>query len=180
MLNFRSKITTKLLDYFFVNPKKSHYINELAKMLEVDPGNLYRKLREFEREGILSSNEQGNQKYYSLNKDYPLLKEFKKAYEAEYGLVNKLKHSLKGLSGLEEAYLYGSFASGKADKESDIDLLLIGDHSSLATAKKIMSVQKFLGREINIIDMTRKEYQNRQGKDDFLKHVLSTKPIKLI
>ena len=180
MLNFRSQITIKVLDYFFTNPQKARYINELAGILEVDPGNLYRKLKELEAENILSSESKGNQKYYFLNKKYSLLKEIKKAYEAKYGLVKKLEKALRGLKGLESAYLFGSFATGKAEAESDIDLLLIGDHSSMAATKKILPVQKLLGREINIIDMKNKEYEAKKEKDDFLKNVLSSKPIKLI
>lgn len=180
MLKFRSKITVKVLDYYFTNPQKARYINELAGLLEVDPGNLYRKLKELENENILVQDTKGNQKYYSLNKDYPLLKEIKKAYEAKYGFKKKLGQALKGLKGLDEAYLYGSFATGQPDKGSDIDLLLIGSHSGIGAARKILPLEKFLGREINIIDMTRREYENRRQKDDFLKQVLSTKPIKLI
>ena len=53
MLRFRSKITIKVLNYYFLNPQKSHYVNELARILGVDPANLFRKLRELEKEGIL-------------------------------------------------------------------------------------------------------------------------------
>ena len=82
MFKFKSKITIKIFDYYFTNPRKSHYINELARILAVDPGNLYRKLRELEKENILTSDIKGNQKYYFLNLSYPLLKEIKKTYEA--------------------------------------------------------------------------------------------------
>ena len=180
MIKFRSQITIKVLDYFFTNPKKAHYINELARILKVDPGNLFRKLRELEGDGILQSDSQGNQKYYSLNKDYPLLNEIKKVYEAKYGLAKKLWKSLKGLKGMEEAYLFGSFAHGQPEEGSDIDLLLIGDHSSMAATEKVLPTEKLLGREINMIDMTRKEYEERSKNDDFLKKVLLSKPIKLI
>src|SRR6056297_1646969 len=127
MFQFRSKITIKVLGYFFVNPKKKHYINELADLLDLDPGNLSRKLNELEKEGILSSEKQGNQKYYGLNKDYPLLNEIKRVYNAKYGVVKTLKEKLQKIPKLEKAYIFGSFAKGNFQQESDIDLLLIGN-----------------------------------------------------
>ena len=42
--------------------------------------------KELEEEGVLESSKRGNQKYYFLNKKYPLLKEVKKIFELKYGL----------------------------------------------------------------------------------------------
>jgi len=180
MIGFRSKITVKILDYYFVNPEKRHYINELADLLEVDPGNLFRKLKELETEGILISETRGNQKYFSLNKNYPLLKEIKKTYEAKYGIVNLLKDRLAKLKNLKEAYIFGSYAQNTLQQESDIDILLIGDHSSLGAKRLILPVQKNIGREINIIDLTPKEFkQRKKKKDEFIKNIFSQKIIKI-
>ena len=52
MIPLRSKVSRKILSYYFLNPSKRHYINELARLLELDPKNLHSKLVEFERLGI--------------------------------------------------------------------------------------------------------------------------------
>lgn len=181
MIKFSSKITIKLLDYFFINPKQQHYINELAEILGIDPGNLFRKLKELEKEGILMSESRGNQKYYFLNKNYPLLKELKKIYQAKYGLINSIKKKLLTIKGLKEAYIFGSYASDSLQQESDIDVLLIGNHSSISAKKAIIPFQKNIGREINIIDMTEKEFKKRQkNKDEFIRNIFSQKLIKIL
>jgi len=170
-----------MLGYFFINPSRFNYVNELAKILEADPGNLYRKLKEMEKEGILISEEHGNQKYYGLNKKYPLLKELKRSYEAKYGLVNLLKGKLSKLENLKEAYIFGSYAAGNFGQESDVDILLIGDHSPLEAKRTILPLQKVVGREINIIDISEKELKSRKKtNDDFIKNIFSKKIIKLI
>ncbi|MCG2689913.1 nucleotidyltransferase domain-containing protein [Candidatus Parcubacteria bacterium] len=180
MFNLQSKITIKIFGYFFVNPHKKHYINELAGLLEVDPGNLFRKLKELEQEGVLVSEIAGNQKYFFLNKAYPLLKELKKIYEAKYGLVAILQAKLEKLSGLKRAYIFGSYAKGNLSAQSDIDLLLVGEHSSLEAKKIVLPLQRKLKREINIIDLTLKELERRQKqKDDFLQNVFSGQVIEL-
>jgi len=95
MLNFKSKITIKILSYYFINPDRKHYINELAKIINADPGNLFRKLKELEKEGILSSEPLGNQKYFYLNKKCPFLTEYKNIFERTYGLSEVIKEKLK-------------------------------------------------------------------------------------
>ena len=78
MFNIKSKITIKVLNYYFLNPKAKKYINELAGILEIDLGNLDKKLKELKMEGILCSESAGKERYYFLNNKYPLLKEVKK------------------------------------------------------------------------------------------------------
>lgn len=181
MLQFRSKITRRVLEYFFLNPDQNRYINELSDILGLDAGNLYRKLKEMEREGILISEIRGNQKYYALNKKYSLLRELKRTYEVKFGFVNHLKEKLSKLKGIEEAYLFGSYAAGNFQQDSDIDILLVGSHSSLDAKRIILPLQKLIGREINIIDLSPKELKSLiRKKDDFIKNIFSKKTIKLL
>jgi predicted nucleotidyltransferase len=144
-------------------------------------GNLSRKLIEMENNHILTSEVEGRQKYYRLNKNYPLLEEVKKLYQSEFSLPTILTNSLTGLPGLKEAYIFGSYAKGTMDPESDIDIILIGEHDTLTAKKIVLSLQKRIGREINIIDFSEKEYQEKMANgNDFLKNIFSGKIIKVI
>ncbi len=181
MFNFKSKITEKLLGYYFINPESRHYINELSRILDVDPGNLIRKLKELERDGIFTSEEQGNMRYYFLNKDYPLLEEVKKAFGISHGFEKKLTDLLVGLKGLQEVYIFGSYSKGSFGPDSDIDLLIIGNHSSIESNRRLYKLSKEINREINTVDMTEKEYLlKKKSGDDFIKNIFKGKTIKLI
>jgi len=181
MLNFKSKITIKILIYYFINPDRKHYINELAKIINADPGNLFRKLKELEKEGILSSEPLGNQKYFYLNKKCPFLTEYKNIFERTYGLPEVLKEKLKDLKGLKEAYIFGSYAKGSFEEGSDIDILLVGDGDYGETFKVINSLEKFFGREINVVDYSVKEFSEKKKKGDFfISNIFDSKVIKLI
>jgi len=78
MISLRSEITKALLNYFFINPAGRVYVNELSRNLEIDKRNLVRKLKELEKEGILQSESRGNLKLYSINRNYPLYREYRK------------------------------------------------------------------------------------------------------
>ena len=150
-------------------------------MLKLDPGNLDRKLKELEKEGLLASEKKGNLKYYFLNSHYPLLHEFEKWYNMKYGLEKRLAETFKKLKGLKEAYVFGSYARGNFGSQSDIDILLIGNHSSIEAQKLVSGIQNDLKRELNLIDMTEKEFTKRKkNKDELIVEIFKNKNIKII
>ena len=181
MFEIKSKIVEKLLGYYFINPHARHYINELARFLDVDPANLYKQLKRMEAEGMFVSEIQGNLKYFSLNMKYPLLGEFKKTYNLKYGVEQKIVQALVGLKGLKEAYIFGSYAKNSFGAESDIDILLVGKHSSIEARRSLSKIEKEIMRELNVIDMTEQEFAERKKKkDEFVENILKNKIIKLI
>lgn len=181
MLAFRSQVTRKVLNYFFLNQGAKAYTNQLARLLELDPKNLDRKLKEFEHLGLLKSEFSGKQRYFHLNTHFPLLREYRNVFLKTHGLEEELKATLKKLPGLNAAYLFGSYAKDRLDAASDLDLLLIGDHSPLAAQKAILPVQRDIQREINIVDMTKQEFQlKKRTRNAFLKNIFSQPIIKIL
>jgi len=74
--------------------------------------------------------------------------------------------------GINEAYLYGSFARDQQDAASDIDVLVIGNPKGEVLAEAIRRLERQLGREINYTVFTRKELESRRKrKDAFLENV---------
>lgn len=179
MINFNSKIARKVLPYFLLNPQAEMYLNEMANKFKVDRGNLTKKLAEWEREGILSKNKIGNLSIYQINKKYPLLAEMKKIAQKSFGLENELKRIFKKIKGLKIAVIFGSYAQDRLGAESDIDLLLVGSHNFLKTQAEIVKLQRQFAREINVIDMTEKEFEKKKN-GELLKNVFKSKHIRLI
>ena len=92
MISLRSKVTRKLLNYFFFNPHGDFYVNEVARHLQLDKRNLVKKMKELEKEGILHSQKKGNLKLYSINQEYPLYDEYKKIIITTVGFEEQLKY----------------------------------------------------------------------------------------
>lgn len=181
MISLKSEVTQKLLNYFFINPEESLYVNELARKLKVDKRNLSKKIAELEKEGLLKSSSKGNLKLYSINQNYSLYDEYKNIILKTIGLENQLKKILKKTSGVKNAYLYGSYAQDKMESHSDIDLLVIGEHNSLKLQKNINKLQKDIDREINVVNIDLKEFKRRlKTKNPFILRVMNNKYIKLL
>ncbi len=181
MISFKSKIAVKILNYFFLNPQEERYINELSKILNVDVKNLHSKLKELEKEGLLKSEFRGNQRYFYLNKDFPLLEHYRQIFLKTSGIEYRLKNIIKKIKGMKNAYLFGSYAQNTMETESDIDLLAIGDHSVLELQKKIAKLQHEISREINVVNMSEKEYlEKKKKKDQFVLNIFKDKVINLL
>lgn len=178
MISLKSKSAQKILSYFFLNSTNRAYINELAKLLGLDPKNTDRKLKELEKEGLLNSDFEGKQRYFFLNQEYPLLKEYKKIVLKTMGIEKELKDVVNKDDKIENAYIFGSYAKDNMDANSDIDLLLIGNHSTMGTENKIMKLEKESEREINIISFSREEF-NRKKNESFIKNIFDDKIIKI-
>lgn len=180
MISLKSEITQRVLNYFFLNPQESLYINELARQLSLDKRNLVKKIRQLENEGLLISRSRGNLKLYSINQKFPLYKEYKNIILKTIGFEKELKDVLRETAGIEKAYIYGSYAKDKMDVHSDIDILVIGDHSIILLQRKISRLQKDIGREINTVNMSTGEFKKRRtNKDPFLQNILKNKYIEI-
>ncbi len=181
MVNLRSEIERKLLGYYFTNPSVSHYLRELAGLLDVDPANLSRELARLERQGLFASDRRGRQKYFRLNRNYPLYEEVRGIVLKTVGAVGQLRSALRQVAGIQEAYLYGSFARNQQDAVSDIDILLVGKPKVEELEGVIRKLERLFRREINYTLMSREEFEARRAsKDAFLEDIWRHRRVSLL
>jgi predicted nucleotidyltransferase len=181
MIDLRSKARQRLLAYYFANPTARLHLRDLAVRLNIDPSNLSKELGRLEREGLFRSEVSGRQKYFQLNREYPLFAEVRSIVSKTIGASFLIAQSLKKIEGIEEAYLYGSFASNQQDAASDVDVLVIGTPRDEVLAEAVQKIERQLGREVSYTVLTRKEFDSRRiRKDAFLENVWHNKRVPLI
>jgi predicted nucleotidyltransferase len=181
MIDLRSKARQRLLAYYFANQTARLHLRDLAEQLNIDPSNLSKELGRLEREGLFRSDVSGRQKYFQLNREYPLFAEVRSIVSKTIGASSLIAQSLKKIQGIEEAYLYGSFASNQQDSASDIDVLVIGNPRDEVLAEALRKIERQLGREVSYTVLTRKEFDSRRSrKDAFLENVWHNKRVPLI
>ena len=181
MLNFRSKVTQRVLPYLLLNPQSELYLNEIVAKFGVDRGNLVKKLAEWKREGIVQKQKRGNLSLYRINKQHPLYKELRAITEKQFGLENALRSAFKQMAGVKRAYIFGSYVKGSMGAESDVDVLVVGSHKAIDVQSRLAKLQKKFDRAINVVDMTEQEFKKKQtAKDPLVTRVLNGLNIKLI
>jgi len=181
MLNLnKSKIRRDILFLFFLEKKNSYYIRELERILGFSAGNIRRELIALKEEGIIDFVKKGNQSHYYLNKKSPIFNEIKSIISKTIGLEFKIKKCLEPITGIKEAFIFGSFAKEKEHSSSDIDLMIIGSVDEDILIPRISKTEELLGREINYHLISENEWKKRKDKDSFIKSITSSPVIKII
>jgi predicted nucleotidyltransferase len=184
MVNFpqltKSRLRQKLLGYFFTNPQANLYVREVSSILKEDAGNISKELSNLGKDGIFISSIRGNQKYFSLNKRYPLYKELKSVIFKTIGIEGSLKEIVENDNGIKIAFIYGSFAESKENALSDIDLFIVGSPNEDKLLECIDNLEAKLGRKINYNIYPEKELKEKVKKrDSFITNILKRPKVVL-
>jgi uncharacterized protein len=170
MMDWLSKfVGFRVLEFFLTHPSLEIHLNELARNLEIARGSAKSYCDAFVDEGLILESSKGNLRLFKLNRDDFAVREMMKAY-----YLLKLKHlGIERLAeGCTSLAIYGSFARGDIDELSDLDLLVIGEESSV-DRDKILKLQDILDREVQLtlLPYYRWEIMKKEG-DKFAESVL--------
>lgn len=122
----------EVITLYRANYKSRFYLREINKLSKIPLKTCQNTLENLEKAGILKSKIEGKNKYFSLNlenirtKFYLLQAEI---YHTDFFLekYSQFKTFLKSLETTDPILVFGSFAKFKADKNSDIDLMIISE-----------------------------------------------------
>ena len=178
---FGSRIRAKILGWFFTHPEESFFVRQIATILREDPTNLSREMSKLENLGILTSKKIGNTKHFQANPHCAFFRELKGLVLKTAGVAGQIKVALERLTGVQFAFIYGSYAKGEEKAHSDVDLMIIGDVDLNQLDPLASSLEKRLGREVNYLLFSQVEFQaKKRAKDGFLMDVLGEEKIMVI
>jgi len=132
---------------------EERYLNELAKILEVNSQNLHKKLKELEDEGLFQSEMRGQERYYSLDVAWPLYMEYRSIFKKTLGVPNRLAESLASVRHLREVYVRANYQS----LVDDVEVLVVQSKdayhfpSKNAISVALGPLKKELERKIKVV-----------------------------
>jgi predicted nucleotidyltransferase len=165
--------------YLLVLDKFKGSIRAIAKSTGYSPMQTRNELLNLEKAGVVRSEEIGRSKIYSSDEKCPFIDELAALLTKTAGFELQIKQAIADILGIETAFIYGSYANGKFHAKSDIDLFIIGEPDMKRLNSAIFSVQRRIGREINMATYSRKEFEKRK-MHGFIKNVLSNKRIMIL
>lgn len=174
----KSKIRKKIILLFVYNPNEEFYLSEIAKKVGASPGTAQRELNRLLRIDFLKFKKKGNLSLYVLNKRYYLIKEIKSIVKKTFGLEVELKRELSRIPQITFAFIFGSYAKGGFDSDSDIDLFVIGEVNEDEVFKAIQNVEDVIGKEINYHIASKNEFVKKLRTNYFQKEI--TKKVILL
>jgi len=178
---FSSRVRVEILSVFLINPERELYVREVERLTGEDYKNVSMELRNLKEIGLLSSRNEGNLKYFSLNKEFVIYEELKSIFMKTKGAVGILRDAVSTKRHIDYAFIYGSFATGEERAESDIDVMIIGGIPLEEVLALIRGPEEKLSREINVSLHGLQEIRKRvKDRDPFIMEVLEGSIIMLV
>lgn len=177
----RSELRREILRYLFSGAEREAHPSELARILDYTPQAVARELRRLEDLGIVASEQVGRAVRYRVDGSSPLFPEIEGLVAKTIGLEAVLRRALDGLSRVEEAFIFGSHASGDERPDSDVDVLVVGDPDQEALTDRLAEVEQRTGRDINVVTYAPEELRRlREAEDPFIADVFAGPRIVLV
>lgn len=161
-----SRLRARVIGWLFTHPDERFYVRQLTALLSEDSSNLSRELARLESIGIVTSERDGQQKYYRPNPRSSVFEELKRIATKTAGVVDVLREALESHAGIQAAFLFGSFARGEQTADSDIDLMIIGDVDEIALQESISRAESELRRTVNYSLLSQQEYDEKRGSGE--------------
>ena len=151
---FRSDAQAEILATLFLGVKGDEpTLTELAARVGRPPSSVHREIQRLERAGIVTTRRRGNLRVVSPNTEAAYYHDLEGLLLRSVGPVPLLSTSLRDVSGIEAAYIFGSWAARyngePGDPPRDIDLLIIGTPDPAALYDACADAEQALSIEVN-------------------------------
>lgn len=177
-----SKLRAKLLGWLMMHPEERYFVRQLTVLLGADSTNVSRELTKLAGMDILVFQQQGRQKYYSVNQNHPAFAELRGLVLKTTGLSDVVRSALNLLSSkIVFAFIFGSFARAEDTADSDVDLLIVGNITLKDVSAALGQTSRQLGREFNPVIYTPAEFRSKVGaKHHFVTEILKAKKMFMV
>jgi len=171
-LIFKSKIRKEILRLLFSYSGREFYLSEIAKKIHASVGNCQRELDKLVKSNILISQKKNNLKMYFVDKKNPFYKDLKNIIDKTIGIEGEIKKTIKKISGIEFAFIFGSYSKNDFLNSSDIDLFIIGEINENKFLIRIRLLEEKFNREINYHLYSKNEFKKKFKSNSFLQNII--------
>jgi predicted nucleotidyltransferase len=172
----------RILATLYDKPETTFFVRQLARHINGSVGTVQRELMTLTAAGLILREDRENQVFYRANQGQPVYAEMHSLLAKTAGVFHILQNALTPLSpGIEFAFVYGSFARGDENAESDVDLMVAGEITLDELLEQVSPVENQLKRPVNPTIYARDELRTKiHSGNHFLKAVQSGPLISLI
>lgn len=170
-----------ILAQALLQPDREFSLSDLRRLTGHGLSMVHKEVNLLVDGGVLLDRRAGRTRQVSANPDYSLIGPLTTMVEATYGALPVIAEALEHLSGVEDAFIYGSWAARHSGESGplprDIDVIVVGtvNHRELAAAAQRATEQ--LGTEVNARRISPKAWA--AGDDPFIKTIRSRPMVRL-
>ena len=144
---------------FFLNSNSRSYLRNLESEFGESTNSIRLELNRFEEAGLLTSEFDGNKKYFSANTGHPLFSDIHNIILKQIGFDKIVETVIQKLGNLKRVYVEGDFAKGK--NNSIIDLIFVSEELNREYLLKLIGkVEDVIKRKIRYLVFNDEEFNN--------------------
>lgn len=171
---FTSTTRAEIFRILFDGRDNERYLREIEKLTFLKINSIQKEIKHLEELDLITSRIDGNRIYYAANAEHPIYLELVSIVKKTIGVYRELEILFED-SRIKCSFVFGSFAGGKENSTSDLDIVIIGDIGLRETSKLLANYQKVLGREINPHVFKEVDWKKRvKNKDHFVTSILKS------
>ena len=170
-----SRIRVEIFRLLFGADNAALHMREIERKSGFTIGTVQRELHKLVKLDLIKKTKDGNRTYYQANKENPIYQDIFNIVQKTVGSIFLLKEALSQSTVIEFAFIFGSFAAGKENSHSDIDLMVIGNLGLRNVVSLLSGISEKTGREINPQVISKLEFINRISLNDhFISNVINS------
>jgi DNA-binding transcriptional ArsR family regulator len=149
----RSQQQGEILALLLGDPDRELSLTEISRLTGAPHPSVYREVRRAEKTGLLTSRKIGNTRLVRAQTDSPYYAGLADVLTKAFGVPAVLAKALQDVSGIEDAYIYGSWAARHDGQPGtrpvgDIDVLVLGQPDRDQLYQALGTAEQHLGRPV--------------------------------
>jgi hypothetical protein len=177
----RSAHQAEILTRLLLGPDEAVSLTELARLTGASVATVQREVERAEAAGVVRSERVGPTRLVRADTSSPLYRPLTDLLLVAFGPVPVVSTELDGIAGVEEAYLFGSWAARYSGEPgaapNDVDVLIVGDADRDQVYDAAERAERRLHRPVQVTFRTMDEWSNED--DPFVSTVRSRPLVRL-
>lgn len=158
----RSAAQGDLLAVLFLNPEDEFSLADLTRRVGALPATVHREIQRLIDSDIVTDRTVGRARLVRVNPRHPLHAPLRELLLLTYGPKAYLETVVADLPGVEEAYIYGSWAARYSGESGppprDIDVLVVGSTPRGALNSMAREAELALHKEVNVTRVSSEDW----------------------
>lgn len=179
----RSENQARILTTILLAPEREFTLTDLADRVEASLPTVTREIQRAEEAGIVDVHRVGRSKVVRANTESVLNEPLTQLLLVSFGPSVIASDELARIDGIEEAYIFGSWAARYAGhpgpSPQDLDVLVIGSPDRDAVYAAADRIERRVGRPVQVTFRSRRRWEE-PGDDPFLGEVQQRPLVRII
>jgi DNA-binding transcriptional ArsR family regulator len=163
----------RLLGQLFLQPDVEYTVAELESATSIPQQTISRELARLVQAGLVRDRRQGRMHFVAANQASLYFPELARLLLKALGPKEVLADEFAGVPGINEAYIFGSWARRYdgllGDPPRDVDVVVIGDPDVDTVYAACQRAARTISQEVNPVVLTQKEW--KQKRSGFLRQL---------